>query len=112
MMKNEVWDKISGFLKELRCENTERSSYVNLPEYKNSVKEKGKQIERFEQLVPELSKAQREIIDSYITSVEKCAEEENQQAYIQGMIDMLLLMAGIGWIPESERIKSFIENLR
>ena len=39
-MKNEVWDKISEFLKELRCENTERSSYINLPEYKNAVKEK------------------------------------------------------------------------
>ena len=111
-MKNEVWDKISEFLKELRCENTERSSYINLPEYKNAVKEKGKQIDRFEQILSELSKTQREIIHSYITSVEKCAEEENQQAYMQGMVDILLMLAAIGWIPESDKLKNLIENLR
>lgn len=110
-MKNEVWDKIAEFLKELRCENTERSSYINLPEYKSAVKEKGKQIERFEQILPELSKTQREIIDSYVTSAEKCAEEENQQAYMQGMVDILFLLAAIGWIPEAERLKDLIENL-
>ncbi len=111
-MKNEVWDKISEFLKELRCENTERSSYINLPEYKNAVKEKGKQMDRFEKILPELSKTQREIIDSYITSVEKCAEEENHQAYMQGIVDILLMLAAIGWIPESDKLKNLIENLR
>lgn len=34
--------------------------------------------------------------EKYVGLTEQCAEEENQQAYLQGMVDMLLLLSGSG----------------
>ena len=36
------------------------------------------------------------VIEKYVGLTEQCAEEENQQAYLQGMVDMLLLLSGSG----------------
>ena len=39
---------------------------------------------------------QKCVIEKYVGLTEQCAEEENQQAYLQGMVDMLLLLSGSG----------------
>ena len=43
-----------------------------------------------------MTEEQKRIIGKYVGLTEECAEEENQQAYLQGMVDMLLLLSGSG----------------
>ena len=82
-MDERVWEKTAQFLKELRCEDTGRLSQLQLPEYQKAMKEKFSYQPIYEQTVCEMTD-------------EQCAEEENQQAYLQGMVDMLLLLSGSG----------------
>ena len=46
--------------------------------------------------VCEMTDEQKCVIEKYVGLTEQCAEEENQQAYLQGMVDMLLLLSGSG----------------
>lgn len=95
-MDERVWEKTAQFLKELRCEDTGRLSQLQLPEYQKAVKEKFSYRPIYEQTVSEVTEEQKRIIGKYVGLTEECAEEENQQAYLQGMVDMLLLLSGSG----------------
>ena len=103
-MDERVWEKTAQFLKELRCEDTGRLSQLQLPEYQKAMKEKFSYQPIYEQIVSEMTdeqrcvieKEQKRIIGKYVGLTEECAEEENQQAYLQGMVDMLLLLSGSG----------------
>lgn len=95
-MDERVWEKTAQFLKELRCEDTGRLSQLQLPEYQKAVKEKFSYRQIYEQTVSEVTEEQKRIIGKYVGLTEECAEEENQQAYLQGMVDMLLLLSGSG----------------
>ena len=95
-MDERVWEKTAQFLKELRCEDTGRLSQLQLPEYQKAAKEKFSYRPIYEQTVSEVTEEQKRIIGKYVGLTEECAEEENQQAYLQGMVDMLLLLSGSG----------------
>lgn len=95
-MDDRIWEKTAQFLKELRCEDTDRSSHVQLPEYQKAVKEKFSYQPMYKQTVSKVTDEQKCIIEKYVWLTEQCAEEENQQAYLQGMVDMLLLLSGSG----------------
>lgn len=88
--------KTAQFLKELRCEDTGRLSQLQLPEYQKAMKEKFSYQPIYEQTVCEMTDEQKCVIEKYVGLTEQCAEEENQQAYLQGMVDMLLLLSGSG----------------
>ena len=87
-MDERVWEKTAQFLKELRCEDTGRLSQLQLPEYQKAMKEKFSYQPIYEQIVSEMTDEQRCVIEKYVGLTEQCAEEENQQAYLQGMVDM------------------------
>ena len=95
-MDERVWEKTAQFLKELRCEDTGRLSQLQLPEYQQDMKEKFSYQPIYEQTVCEMTDEQKCVIEKYFGLTEQCAEEENQQAYLQGMVDMLLLLSGSG----------------
>ena len=87
--------KTAQFLKELRCEDTGRLHSYNYQSIKRLWK-KNFHISRFmsRQFVKwQMNKC---VIEKYVGLTEQCAEEENQQAYLQGMVDMLLLLSGSG----------------
>ena len=95
-MDERVWEKTAQFLKELLCEDTVRLSQLQLPEYQKAMKEKFSYQPIYEQTVCEMTDEQKCVIEKYVGLTEQCAEEENQQAYLQGMVDMLLLLSGSG----------------
>lgn len=80
--------KTAQFLKELQCEDTGRISQLKLPEYQKAVKEKFSYQPIYKQTVSEVTDEQKCVIEKYIGLTEQCAEEENQQAYLQGMVDI------------------------
>ena len=65
----------------------------------------------YEKTVSEVTDEQKRVIEKYVGLTEQCAEEENQQAYLQGMVDMLLLLSGSGILKVSsdmlEKIKQW-----
>lgn len=83
-MDERVWEKTAQFLKELRCEDTGRLSQLQLPEYQKAMKEKFSYQPIYEQTVCEMTDEQKCVIEKYVGLTEQCAEEENQQAYLQG----------------------------
>lgn len=103
---------MAQFLKELRCENTGRDGYLNLPEYKASLAQKVKCCQEYELAMRSVPEKARTDIQNYVVSVEKCAEEENQQAYIQGIADTMMVLSGIGLLSPEERVKKIIEQLK
>lgn len=111
-MNNEIWKKAAVFLKELRCEGTGRSSYIELPEYKEALKEKRESEQQVEEILSRLDEPGRSCIQDYIDKTEMCAEEENQQAYLQGMVDMLMILSGMGIVKLPTDMKEWIKKLR
>lgn len=110
-MNNEVWVKAAQFFKELRCENTGRSSYLTLPEYKKALEEKVVRYKDYEDVVAKVEKKDRDKIQKYMDSIENCAEEENQQAYLQGIVDSMLILSGMKILEPEERIIDMIKYL-
>lgn len=100
-MDERVWEKTAQFLKELRCEDTGRLSQLQLPEYQKAMKEKFSYQPIYEQTVCEMTDEQKCVIEKYVGLTEQCAEEENQQAYLQGMVDTFFIT---GFIEERNHI--------
>lgn len=111
-MNNEIWKKTAAFLKEIRCEETGRSSYIELPEYKEALKEKRESEKQVKEILTRLDEPGRGCIQDYIDKTETCAEEENQQAYLQGMVDMLMILSGMGIVKLPTDIEEWIKKLR
>ncbi|MEF2878639.1 MAG: hypothetical protein U0N90_09505 [Blautia sp.] len=110
--KNIVWSKFAEFLKQLRCEDTDRDSYIHLLEYEMVLHEKGKAKKLYETSMALISEAERQNIQSYFEKAEICFEEECQQAYMQGMIDCLMILSGMNLIPENISVKDFLKQMR
>lgn len=108
-MKNEVWFAVNTFLNELRCENTGRETFLKQPEYQCAVMEK---IQSYKRLEKTLTQAGNKMFyDDFISSIEKCIKEECQQAYLQGIIDGILIIAGIGNVPCEEIVEKVKKGL-
>ena len=45
-MENDIWNEISSFLNQLRCENINRESYIYFQELANMKSEKGVTLEK------------------------------------------------------------------
>lgn len=110
--KNIVWNKMEEFLKQLRCEDTDRDSYIHLPEYEMALREKRKAKKLYETSMSLISDAERQNIQTYFEKTEICAEEECQQAYIQGMVDCLMILSGMKLIPENISVKDFLKQIK
>lgn len=110
--KNIVWSKFAEFLKQLRCEDTDRDSHMHLPEYETALHEKSKARKLYETSIALISDAERQNIQSYFEKAEICSEEECQQVYMQGMIDCLMILSGLNLIPENISVKDFLKQIR
>lgn len=111
-MNNEVWKKTADFLKELRCEGTGRISYIELPEYNDALKEKIRSQKLAEKTIFKMDYKSKNYIREYIENTEKCAEEENQQAYLQGVIDTLMILSGLGIIKIPMELEEWIKKIK
>lgn len=110
--KNIVWSKLTEFLKQLRCEDADRDSYIHLPEYEMALYEKSKAKKLYETSMVLISDAERQNIQTYFEKTEICSEEECQQAYIQGMVDCLMILSGMKLIPENISVKNFLKQIQ
>jgi hypothetical protein len=109
-MENEVWNEIAMFLNDLRCGNVNRESYVLLSEMKEAEAETKAAKAKLD--LGGLKPEQKEAIDAYIEAVKNQAFVAEQQAYAQGYVDCIQLLAGLGLLTKVPHIDRFIERIK
>lgn len=105
-------EKLEVFIQNLRCENLHRETLIHL---ENCMREK-KILETLKDgyngLMKSINSSEKMIIDNYIEQIQKVAFAEQQEAYLQGMIDAFQILSGLGILSTNENILSIIEKIK
>ena len=111
-MKNEIWEKVFAFLVDLRCSEMQRKSRVELESCvaeKKKLEILQKEYTRIEEV---LSEKDRMALQEYVEQLKQVSFEEQQEAYCQGIIDTIQILAGVGLLPMNEDIQKLIEKMQ
>ena len=110
-MENVVMEKLVLFLQNLRCENVNRESLVHLASCKRE-KENLRELRiRYGELKERLPVPDKDFLEKYMEQAERAAFEEQQEAYLQGMLDAFQMLQGLGVIQASEKIENLIRHI-
>ena len=111
-MQNEIWEQVGNFLNGLRCENVGRKSYVQFSELKEADKLKKEAQEQYVIVVNKLQTDQRKSIEAYVEALKHQAFITEEQAYCQGYVDCIQLLAGVGLLENNPEIEKIVEKLK
>lgn len=111
-MQNEVWEQVGNFLNSLRCENVGRKSYIQFSELKEADKLKKETQEQYVIVVNKLQTDQRKSIEAYVEALQHQAFITEEQAYCQGYVDCIQLLAGVGLLENNPEIEKIVEKLK
>ena len=111
-MQNEVWEQVGNFLNSLRCENVGRKSYIQFSELKEADKLKKEAQEQYVIVVNKLQTDQRKSIEAYVEALKHQAFITEEQAYCQGYVDCIQLLAGVGLLENNPEIEKIVEKLK
>lgn len=105
---NEVFEKLSEVFEELRSEAGEREYSIQTEEAKKADKELKKANREYEKFLSELSAEQRIFLENYMDIVDHAHFQEQQRAYYQGIVDAVQILAGLGIVKESVKVKELL----
>lgn len=108
---NEVFEKLSDVFEELRSEAGEREYSIQTEETKKADKELKKENREYEKLLSELLAEQRNFLENYMDIVDHAHFQEQQRAYYQGIVDAVQILAGLGIVKESVKIKELLNTI-
>ena len=108
---NEVFEKLSDVFKELRSEADEREYSIQTQEAKNADKELKKANREYDKLLSELSAEQKYFLENYMDFVDHAHFQEQQRAYYQGIVDAVQILAGLGIVKESVKVKELLNTI-
>ena len=109
-MENEVVKQVLDFLKELRCTNVQRESLIHLESCKMEKKLLQEMTVGYHEVMNQCNKEQRTIIEQYVEQLKSVSFEEQQEAYCQGMVDAVQILAGLHLLVGSKSIEFFQKN--
>lgn len=112
IMQNEIWNEIGTFLNGLRCGNVERESYIKLPEFEEAEKQKRTAQKIFLAELEVMEKSQRQSVENYMEMIQHLAFISEEQAYCQGYVDCIQLLAGLGVLKELPDIKKLVREIK
>ena len=104
-MENDIWNEISSFLNQLRCENINRESYIYFQELANIQLKKKMEKEKVNKLLDHISYEDREKLKQYGEILEEEAFVSEQRAYCQ-------LLAGLGLLKKSTDMEKIISEMK
>lgn len=110
-MENEVMEKMVLFLQNLRCENVNREMLVHLDSCEREKTKLRKLQTEYEKVKARMLSYDKECLEKYQEQAERAAFEEQQEAYLQGMIDAFQVLEGLGVIRASEKIENLIKHI-
>ena len=120
-MENDIWNEISSFLNQLRCENINRESYIYFQELANIQLKKKMEKEKVNKLLNHINNEDREKLKQYGEILEEEAFVSEQRALIyhlisrkqhQGYVDCIQLLAGLGLLKKSTDMEKIISEMK
>ena len=105
-MENDIWNEISSFLNQLRCENINRESYIYFQELANIQLKKKMEKEKVNKLLDHISYEDREKLKQYGEILEEEAFVSEQSILSR----ICRLYSVIGWFRTLEKIDGYGKN--
>ena len=78
---------------------------------KKADKELKKANREYEKLLSELLAEQRNFLENYMDIVDHAHFQEQQRAYYQGIVDAVQILAGLGIVKESVKVKELLNTI-
>ena len=111
-MKNEIIEKLELFLQNLRCEDAGRETLVHLDSSQAESKRLAELEKEYRQVMSGLENSSKTIMVSYTEQMQSKAFAEQQEAYLQGMIDAFQILFGLGVLSANENVEKIISKLK
>ncbi len=111
-MKNEVTEKLELFLKNLRCEDAERETLVHLDSCREETERLAGLEEEYTQVMDGLDQRSRAILENYIEQMLSKAFAEQQESYLQGLLDAFQILCGLGILSTNQNVEKIIDCLK
>lgn len=111
-MKNEVTEKLELFLQNLRCEDAERETLVHLDSCREEKERLAGLEEEYTQVMDGLDQRSRAILENYIEQMLSKAFAEQQEAYLQGLLDAFQILCGLGILSTNQNVEKIIDCLK
>ncbi len=102
---------LTEVFEELRSEADEREYSIQTEETKKADKELKKENREYEKLLSELLAEQRNFLENYMDIVDHAHFQEQQRAYYQGIVDAVQILAGLGIVKESVKVKELLNTI-
>lgn len=110
-MEKLVWDKVKEFLEVLRCEDVDRESIVDTRELQEAKQTLSKQTAVYQQCIVNIQKENQDKIKDYVEALKAYSSEECQQSYLQGMVDCMLILCGVGILKPKSELETLLKTL-
>lgn len=111
-MENEVWEKIAQFLNQLRGEQLSRASSVRMPELTEKQRQVEKLTEECMAVLESISEADRQLLIKWQEQAEKVSYLQEKKSYLQGYVDCIYLLSGLGLLKKDEFVDKFVEEVK
>lgn len=111
-MENEVWEKVAQFLNQLRGEQLSRTSSVRMPELIEKQKQAEKLMEECRVVLRSIPEADRQLLIMWQEQAEEANYLQEQKSYLQGYVDCIYLLSGLGLLKKDEFVDKFIEEVK
>jgi len=110
-MNNEVFEKVLQFLKQLKGENGSKKSTVQIMGLKELERETEQLWQSCYPHIEKLPMLERQEIQMWIEKNEEYCSLQEQNAYCQGYVDCVLLLAGLGLFKPVVSVDKFTEQM-
>lgn len=111
-MENEVWEKIVQFLNQLRGEQLSRASSVRMPELAEKQKQTEKLMEDCRAVLEGIPETDRQLLVQWQEQTEEVSCLQEQKSYLQGYVDCIYLLSGLGLLEKDEFVDKFVEEIK
>ena len=108
---NEVFERLSDVFEELRSDAGEREYSIQTEEAKKADKELKKENREYENFLSELAAERSIVLENDMDIVEHAHFQEQQRAYYQGIVDAVQILAGLGIVKESVKVKELLNTI-
>lgn len=111
-MDGTLWEKVEQFLYQLHYEDIDRESHYESKAYLAALQEKEARVPPFWEAMEQLPERERHAVQEYLDAEERCVYEENQQAYVQGMIDCIEILSGAGILKSKKDVTEILAEIQ
>ena len=111
-MKNEITEKLELFMQNLRCEDMSRETLVHLDSCRIESERLAELEEEYRQTMNKLENPSRAVLERYTQQMQSKAFAEQQEAYLQGILDAFQILSGLGILSSNQNVENIIAHLK